>query len=359
MSGKLYADWLPGLVMQFQRFPDGRCCFTYLSDGCHALLGMAAPALLQNATLFDTLILEDDRAAYHASMASSMQTLKAWNWEGRIHITSWHDIKWINLRSTPHQGPDGMVQWDGIITNITHSKEQEQELIHSRARLAELSAHVESVKEQERRRIAREIHDDVGGNLTAIKIAMALLVKRLPVDDAQLAQRASYIDTLIDRSIDAVHRIADDLRPGMLDFGLISALEWQAGEFEKQTGIPCLFSFDFLADYVLNDDATALFRIVQEALNNVSKHAQATQVKLQITQTERCMRLEISDNGRGISVADQNKPYSFGIRGMKERAHAMGGEFAVHRLPEGGSTVSIRIPLNSNIIKRSETLGES
>jgi signal transduction histidine kinase len=216
------------------------------------------------------------------------------------------------------------------------------------ARLAELSAHIEVVKEQERTRIAREIHDDLGGTLIAVKMALALLTTRLPPDDATLADKAAYVDTLVDRSIEAVHRIASDLRPGVLDFGLVEALAWQAREFEKQAGMPCTFTADREEVALPAEESTALFRIVQEALNNIGKHARATSVRIQLVCTPHSLRLEIADNGCGVSAADLGKPKSFGIRGMKERARALGGELQIDGNPGGGSAVSIRVPLNAS-----------
>ena len=159
------------------------------------------------------------------------------------------------------------------MTNITASKQEQEEIIRSRAQLAELSAHINTVKEQERTHIAREIHDDLGGNLTAIKMALALLTRRLPGNNPDLTEKAAYVESLVDRTIETVHRIAANLRPGILDFGLVAAIDWQAKEFEKQVGIPCKFSSNKTDIDLDLDQATALFRIFQEALTNIAKHA--------------------------------------------------------------------------------------
>ena len=334
----------PGLVYQFQRQPDGAIGFPYLSEGCQALLGIGAERLQTDAAQFMALILPEDRASYTASMLMSATDKTSWNWEGRIWIEQWKDIKWINLRATPRALPDDSVQWEGIMTNITQSKLEEEEVRRSRAQLAELSAHVQTVKEQERMRIAREIHDDLGGNLTAIKMALALLARRL-TGEPNLIEKAEYLDSLVDRTIESVHRIAGDLRPSILDFGLVAAIEWQAKEFEKQLGIPC----DVVAgrkDIKLDSDqATALFRIFQEALTNIGKHAGASRVRVELVRGTRNVRLEIADNGRGIGAEDRFKPRSFGIRGMAERASALGGDLTVSNGDGGGSVVSVRVPL--------------
>ncbi|OON61066.1 hypothetical protein B0920_19250 [Massilia sp. KIM] len=338
-------DHTPGLVYQFVLHPDGRADFPYLSEGCPALLGLSVFELQHDASLFEALILPEDRKGYHESMQASREELAAWNWEGRIWIDAWKDVKWINLRATPHLLADGALQWDGIMTNITASRQAQEELQRSRERLAELTAHIEHVKEQERTRIAREIHDDLGGNLTAIKMALAMLAARLPDDQPALLDKANYLDDLVDRSIEAVHRISLDLRPTTLDLGLVAALEWQAREFEKQLGIPVLLRFAD-PDIVLDPDhATALFRIFQETLTNIAKHAGATRVTVSLRRQRQHLLLTICDNGRGIQPADRLKPHSFGLRGMSERASALGGTLALSAAPGGGTMVTIKIRL--------------
>ncbi|WBS01750.1 histidine kinase [Pseudoduganella sp. SL102] len=333
----------PGLVYQFRREPDGRVSFPYLSEGCQALLGMPAAELAAEPDRFAHLVLPEDRQSYLDSMTSSAATLWSWNWEGRIWIEAWKDVKWINLRATPHVLPGGAVQWEGIMTNITESKLEQMEVRASRARLAELTAHIEKVKEQERTRIAREIHDDLGGNLTAIKMALAMLAARLPDGDPVLAQKAAYVDELADRTIDAVHRITLDLRPSILDFGLVPALEWQVKEFAAQAGLACSFQSNEKDVKLDSDQATALFRIVQEALTNIAKHAQASSVAVRLQSTRQHVGVKITDNGRGIRATDRAKPGSFGLRGMAERARALGGTLSLSHAPGGGTVVAIRI----------------
>jgi signal transduction histidine kinase len=328
----------PGLVYQFILHADGRVAFPYLSDGCAALLGLSAAELQSAPERFLELILPDDRKSYLDAMQASAAALSGWNWEGRVWIDEYKDQKWINLRSTPRALPNGGVHWEGIMTNITASKLEQLEVTRSRARLAELTAHIEQVKEQERTRIAREIHDDLGGNLTAIKMALAMLVKR-----------AAYVDLLVDRTIESVHRISLDLRPSMLDFGLVAALEWQSREFEKQNGIACSFSCNEKEINLSLDHATALFRIFQEALTNIAKHAKASSVTVRLQRLRHQMTLSIGDNGRGIAPADRLKPRSFGLRGMNERARALGGTMALAPAVGGGTTVTIKIKLTSPV----------
>lgn len=335
---------MPGMVVQLAQDAGGAIHFPYLSEGCAALLGLSAAELQRDPDLFLRLILPEDRKGYLDSMQASAAALSAWNWEGRIWIDAWKDVKWINLRATPHP-MEGGVRWDGIMTNITAGKLEQQEAANSRAGLAELTAHIEEVKEQERTRIAREIHDELGGNLTAIKMAVAMLAARLdtPGADPALRDKTDYVDALVDRTIEAIHRISLDLRPALLDLGLVAALEWQVGEFARQTGVEAQFSANRRELELDNDQATALFRIAQEALTNIAKHAHASKVTVKLARLRHHVSLKIADNGAGIRPADRSKPASFGLRGMAERARALGGTLTLSHAAGGGTVVAIKI----------------
>ena len=335
----------PGLVYQFLISGAEQFSFPYLSDGCEALLGISAEELHDDPAMFVELILPEDRQSYRAAMLTSIEQMSNWNWEGRIWIEKWKDVKWINLRATPRTLEEQAVQWEGIMTNITASKLEQEEIVRSRAQLAELSAHINTVKEKERTHIAREIHDDLGGNLTAIKMALEMLTRRMPGDNPELMEKADYIESLVDRTIETVHTIAGNLRPSILDFGLVAAIDWQAKEFEKQVGVPCAFSSSHPEIELDPDHATAFFRIFQEALTNIAKHAKASIVDVHLIQTRQYVRLEIIDNGRGINMADRTKAKSFGIRGMIERSIAMGGSLSVSTAPKGGTIVAVNVPL--------------
>ncbi len=148
--------------------------------------------------------------------------------------------------------------------------------------MSALAAHVESVKEQERLNLAREVHDDLGGNLTAIKIGLSWLKRHLPPDEASLLKRTAYLDNVVDQTIDATHRIASSLRPPVLDFGIVSAIDWQLRRFRQNTDIAPEFSAPDTDIPLGPDAAITVFRIVQEALTNVAKHARATRVKVSL-----------------------------------------------------------------------------
>lgn len=340
---------LPGVVLQFCLEPDGSTRYLFLSANCDSTLGVMAETLYFNPDKFVDLILPEDRSTYTATMQESAQTGSHWNWEGRIWVAQWNDVKWINLRAVPRDQPNGSVLWEGIITNVTMRKLIELELDLNRQRLTELSAHIDRIKEQERMRIAREIHDEMGGNLVAVKMILYTLENRLPPDQPWLADKTRYIDTLIDRTIDAAHRIARDLRPGVLDLGLIPALEWQVSEFEKQYNIRCAFSSNQSDISLTPDQATAMFRMAQEALTNIAKHAQASFASLAIIYTRNSLSLTIADNGCGLRAGHDSKPNSFGLLGMTERCREIGGTIEINSEPDQGCQIVIKIPLRDQI----------
>ena len=206
------------------------------------------------------------------------------------------------------------------------------------------SLQVEMAREEERARIAREIHDEMGGNLTAIKMSLALLKKSLPNDDIALAEKALYLDKLVDHTIDAMHRLANNLRPAVLDLGLVAACEWQVQEFSKHTAIECKFISRHKNLLLRADLMMTLSRLLQECLTNVAKHAGASQVCVELTADKRTVRMRILDNGCGISPASLANENALGIRGMRERASQVGGTFAITGNADGGSIAVIALP---------------
>jgi signal transduction histidine kinase len=173
-----------------------------------------------------------------------------------------------------------------------------------------------------------------------------MLAARLP-NEPPLRDKAAYLDDLVDRTIEAVHRISLDLRPSTLDLGLVAALEWQAREFERQAGVACVFRCGEREIDLDPDHASALFRIFQEALTNIAKHAGATRVMVTLRRQRQYLLLTIVDNGRGIQPADRLKPHSFGLRGMSERARALGGTLTLSEAPGGGTMVAIKTRLTA------------
>ena len=339
------ASNIPGTVYQFVLRKGGSGAFAYVSADCARLLGVSPETLHANAGVFRELIVPPDREGYDQALTRSADKLTDLNWEGRIQLPASDETKWINLRSSPRVLDDGALLWEGVIWNITQSKLAEIEIRRSRQQLQELSDHVEKVKELERTRIAREIHDDIGGNLTAIKIDLLWLTNRLPSDQKPLHEKAGAIERLVDRTMETTQRISRDLRPGILDLGLIAAIEWQAEEFQRRMGIPCELTTSDDDVFLEQDLCVAIFRIFQETLTNISKYAEATRVDVSLVVGEDVVVLEVFDNGRGIASDQLSKPGSFGIRGMHERARSLGGDVEIEGVPGSGTRIKVEIPL--------------
>jgi PAS domain S-box-containing protein len=217
--------------------------------------------------------------------------------------------------------------------------------------LRALSGHIESAREEERTGIAREIHDELGQSLTAIKMDLAWIGRRVAapgdVDRGALIERVRALTSMTDDVIDQVRRISSDLRPGVLDdLGLVPALEWQAQEFERRTGLTCVVRTNVSDDHPFDRAlSTAVFRIFQEALTNVVRHAEASAVDVHLETDGPWLRLEVSDDGKGIA-ADAMNPGSLGLLGIRERARRLGGTAKVSAAPSGGTIVSMRVPLS-------------
>lgn len=339
---------IPGMVFQLLRPTDGAFRFLYVSEGAEALLGRTPDELGAEPHLFFNSIHPEDRPTFESALSRSADNLSQMNWDGRIRSADGAE-KWINLRSAPRRIASSEVQWEGIAANITQSKLAENELRESRAQLAELSSHLEAAKEEERERIARDIHDELGGTLVAIKIETSLLSSKLPADPLQLRKRVRGIEGLIDEAISTAGRVARELRPGILkDFGLAAAIECQADDFSQRVGLNC--DTTGIAHEIDPDENTslALFRIFQETLTNVAKHAHATWVGITLGADGDILTLEITDNGRGISSQDMNKPKSFGLRGIRERMRDLGGSLELARNSPQGTRVILRAPYRPN-----------
>lgn len=336
---------LPGVVFQFLLTPDENESFPYVSNASETLLGLSPHTLMSNATLFSRLILPDDKKNYKHLLKESAEKLSTLNWEGRIQVKGDTDIKWISLRATPKMAADGGILWGGIMINITRNKLAEREIAHSREQLAELSSYLQKVKEHERAHIAREIHDDIGGTLTAIKCELVPCMDSTPRPSVFLSKKKQqWSKNLVDHVIDSTRRISMDLRPGILDFGIVAAVQWQAKEFCRRTGITVNVTCE--EEILLDSDlSVAIFRIFQEILTNISKHAQATDVWVRLAESKGKIVLAVLDNGCGINTQDMQKQDSFGIRGMRERCQQLKGSFHISGKPGEGTKTSILIPI--------------
>jgi PAS domain S-box-containing protein len=343
-----FLDSLPGMACQIRLHRQEELHFPYVSEGCFDLLGLTPAELEQNPRLLIDCLHPEDAESFHQSMHLSALHATPWNWEGRIVLPPHGEIKWVNLRAKYRKTDSEDTHWKGFMVNITQSKQAEIELLHSRQRLRELSSHIESIKEEERTRIAREIHDEIGVLLTALKMDLSWLALRLPSDNSALQEKTQDMASLLDTAGKAANNLVHSLRPGFLDcFGIVAAIEIEAREFTKRTGIPCNVikssdSFD-----ISDEQSITLFRVFQETLNNIMKHAAASRVKVQILRKVKCIELVVSDDGRGFDDAARNKPRSFGLRGIQERIRQLGGKVKITSKPAEGTQIAVHLPVKT------------
>lgn len=232
-----------------------------------------------------------------------------------------------------------------VATDITDRKEAEEKARRSRAELRALAGRLLLVREEERTRIAREIHDELGQALTGLKIDLAWLKRRVE-DRPEVSEWVQSMVARIDGTMDSVRRIATDLRPSVLDhLGLVAAIEWQAQEFERRTGVTATVRVETSEAPIDDVRATAVFRMLQETLTNVARHAGASRVDVTFTVGRIDLALEVRDDGRGITPAELAGGRSLGLVGLRERAIACGGTLAIQGTPGRGTRVAIRLPL--------------
>lgn len=224
-----------------------------------------------------------------------------------------------------------------------------EELERSREQLRNLSRRLQSIREEDSKRIAREIHDELGQSLTALKMDLSWLAARFSEDLSDrrpLLEKIKAMSSLIDRTIQTVQKISSELRPGLLDdLGLIPAIEWQAQEFQRRTGIQCQLAIECETVDLDSERSTAVFRVFQEALTNVARHAQASQVSITLKKDPKQLELKVMDNGIGISEKAIQASDSLGLMGMRERLHPFGGELGIRGWPNKGTEVTVVLPL--------------
>jgi signal transduction histidine kinase len=230
--------------------------------------------------------------------------------------------------------------------------EEERKLAEARVkdsqeRLRNLSSHLQSSREEERANIAREIHDELGQVLTALKLDMYWLEQKLPEEQGMLIEKVRAMSKHADATIRAVQRISSELRPALLDdLGLIDAIEWQSKDFQQRTNIECSVSFNNGNIKVPENSSIALFRIYQETLTNVARHSKAKHVSVSMHNEDDNVVLQIRDNGIGIEKSHLSSPRSFGLIGIRERAFALGGDVEIIGRKKMGTTMTVIIPLN-------------
>jgi signal transduction histidine kinase len=244
-------------------------------------------------------------------------------------------------------GPSEPVAIVTSCEDITERKRIDIELEESREQMRSLALHLQTVREGERIRIARDIHDELGQILSVFKLDFSWINKRLREDQKPLIGKIKEVSELVDGAIDSVQRICSELRPTLLDdVGIVAGMEWQAGELQNRTGIECKVSLE-LDDVSLDKNVSIdIFRIFQEALTNVVRHAGATRIDARVKVDNDKLILEIQDNGRGINEDEISGSKSFGLMGMRERVYSWGGELHINGIAGKGTTILVSVPLD-------------
>ena len=327
--------------------------FSFVSHQAEKTLGYPLKEWTQNPHFWEEHIHPDDRAWVLTFAQKEVEDKRNHEFDYRMIAADGRAIWMRNIVRVVVEN-DEPRELIGVMIDLTERKKAEDEIRQSRERLRALSAHLQFVREQERIKIAREVHDDLGQVLSALRMELSLLNQNLleSSDTAprqQILQELSTMSKLVDDTIRSVRRIITELRPEVLDhLDLSSALEWQIQEFRARTGIKTTFQSSVQNSPLNQDGVTAIFRILQETITNVSRHAQASAVQIKLIDNDDSIILEVKDNGRGITEEETKKTGSFGILGMRERVLLLGGTLTMTGIPGKGTTVRVEIPLSEN-----------
>ncbi len=292
----------------------------------------------------------DDRQMFQSNMRQGLATREKFNFEFRVRRSN-ADVRFVlALNEVVRDRKGDAVSLLGTLQDVTERRLAEAQLKRNHEELRRLADHIQSAREDERISVAREIHDEMAQSLTAQKIDLVRLRSRLPDDDTYLTGLSGDILQSINQTIHSVQRILTELRPALLDdLGLLAAIEWQVDQFQQRTEMQCQLSLPDEEPALTQKERTALFRIMQESLSNILRHSNATKMCLELRVKGHWLLMNISDNGIGLSEIDVLDSKSFGLMGMRERAHIFGGSVNIEGEFGKGTTVSTRIPLKKHM----------
>lgn len=311
------------------------------------LLGYMVDQIEPSSRIFMEAVVADDRDRVSHAVARALEDGRPYSIDYRVRRIDGAERVFHEEGEVVHDGDGKPLRMVGTLQDVTEMKRRQVELEEQRAQLRELTANRDAVREQERTRIAREIHDELGQSLTTLRMQAALLGLGHGARDPQLAKQVDDIKALIDQTIIVVRNVATKLRPGALDLGIASAMEWLAQDFEERTGILCGLDIDpHLQEAELEDPcATMLFRILQESLTNVVRHANASHVEIRFSDQNGYYQLEVSDDGVGFDPNAPSERKTFGLLGIRERATVLGGKVTITSAVGAGTTLDLRVPI--------------
>lgn len=316
------------------------------SDEVYRIWGFTPGAFTPSYETFLDSVYPDDRELVEKFVAAALQNEVLFSIDHRIVLPD-GGVRFVHEEARTFRDEAGKaLNVAGTVQDITEHKQAEQEIRASREQLRELSNHLQTVREEEKAMIAREIHDELGGNLTALKMDIFWLERKLPLELEAARERVASMSDVVDASVHAMRRVVTELRPTVLDdLGLLAAMQWQASEFTKRYNIQCKVSTHGEEIALAEEIRIALFRIFQEALTNVARYSKASLVRVDVWREHDKIALEVFDNGIGIPEGAIMQPTSHGLRGMVERARSLGGSAEIGSAPGEGVAISVRIPL--------------
>lgn len=319
--------------------------FVVASAGAAQVLGIAAGSLLQYAGVFLSAIHPDDRARFDRELAATIGLTSESVWDIRMRPAPDAPFRTIRVACVARRTDQGDGYWDGYMSDVSAARALESRLHTENESLSGLVARLQRGHDASLARIARDARDEIGGNVSALKMTLQGLTAQLPDGDHASLEKAHAVERLADKTLEAITRFSGELRPGIVDIGLVASAQWLAGAFANRTGIACSCKAD--PEEIDADPALtiAVFRILEVALENVERHAGATQVAVSLGLAGPLLEVQVTDNGRGIGEEEMHRQDAYGIRTMVERARALGGGLDVLGLPGHGTRVILQLPL--------------
>ena len=319
--------------------------FIRVNDALCRITGYSAEELLERG--FPDITHPDDLAP-NIKLAEQLMAgeIDRYSMDKR-YIRKTGETVWVRLSVGIFREKSGRPAWFlPVVEDISERKQAEAEMREMRDKLHRLAIYLLSAREEERRKIAQEIHDELGQSLTAMKMDLRWVEKRLGPGTELLQDKVRGLVGMADQTISLVQRIAGEIRPRMLDdLGLAAALEWLADGFTRRTGISCRVVADFSETLVGGNAATTLYRIVQEALTNVTRHSSAQRVAVELARRGQALELRVTDDGVGITQEQIANPGSYGILGIRERTQGLEGSVVISGHPGRGTTIVVTVPL--------------
>ncbi len=320
----------------------------FVNKACQEFLGCSSQEVI--GTSFIEFVVPEDRERVWIDITEAMNHSEPqYNYESIVFTKDGRKINVLTHAVIHSEVINGIEQTflTGTSRDISERIKSERKLGEQNRQLRLLSSYLQSVREDERTHIAREIHDELGQQLTGIKLDLSWIHKRLEKVSPDLHLKMKETITLVDETVKSIRKIASELRPGLLDnLGLLPAIEWQCQEFTRKTGIECRFE-NFAGPFEVSDEVgTSIFRILQESLTNIARHSDATVTEVLIDSNGKSYTVTVKDNGKGFQNSESNEITSLGLLGMQERAAMVRGKFNISSKPEKGTTVIIEFPVN-------------